>query len=164
MVGEVRVLTYQQNLYFMGYKNMIRDRIPIVWELALKYNKCKKIYVDRVYYCYIKRYNNHWNKKEINKMKSDTIKNLMNPAKTEFIDTVNVDIVKNKEEYEYWTNIASWVKWFARNSMYIFQEIKDLEITKNDDEISEIISKKFSLDTKLSQFLVKHKKIYFKNE
>lgn len=88
----------------------------------------------------------------------------MNPKKSEFIDTVDVDIIKNKEEYEYWTGIHSWVRWFARNSMFVFQEIKDLETKgKNDEEIEKELAEKFSLDTKLSEFLVKNKQIYFKN-
>ncbi len=164
MVGEVRILTYQHKFITMGYRDMIRDRIPVVWDLALKYNRCKKAYVERVYRCYVKRYDNHWNKSEIKKKKSETIKNLMNPKKSEFIDTVDVDIIKNKEEYEYWTGIHSWVRWFARNSMFVFQEIKDLETKgKNDEEIEKELAEKFSLDTKLSEFLVKNKQIYFKN-
>ena len=48
--------------------------------------------------------------------------------------------------------------------MFVFQEIKDLETKgKNDEEIEKELAKKFSLDTKLSEFLVKNKQIYFKN-
>lgn len=144
---------------------MISDNIPKTWDLALRYCKCRKLWVERIYDLHIRPYNSDWRPlKERKRLKSIACKQYTGKTKDDFgnyctfKDTTEIERIlskdKNKDLYEFWTTVNTWVMWFQKNLIYIENALNGAE--------GDIIAKAMYLDErfkirneKLTLFIVK---------
>ena len=145
-----------------GYKEMLRDRMPKMLNLALKWCKAKEKWLDYVYENHIKivpkdqrgvevkkclglkpKYNVNdmypylWEKgisyKQINDfIYSKSPQELSQILKMDFKDTI---IWKDLDENEtkFWNYVNSWVVWFKRTHMYIENTYKISRLVGKDE-------------------------------
>ena len=140
-----------------GYKAMLRDRLPYVVNLALKWCNAKNSWVNHVYDAQISIY-------ACNKDRNDATRHVLGLKKHnryfdfhKSIDWDNLD----ETEANYWKQIEIWVTWFKMNHIYI-KNIYDCSIEKGksiDDiknEIKNYLSSSVdpSLWDKLVTFLI----------
>lgn len=131
-----------------GYKGMIKDRLIPIWNLALLWCSAKTRWLDLVYDIHIRNIDN--------RLKSETCKVIAGRKNKDgiqlsFMSTVSNDDcfrANNPEEYEYWESINTWVKWFARYSLYFSDDLKRLSEKK--------FKERWNIDTKLYKFLIKN--------
>lgn len=98
-----------------GYKEMLRDRCPLVVNYALKWQKAKEKWIDHAYNQFVKFYVDNKEKKHTTKIILGIAKFYRNFDFDKSIDWENL----TKEEEIYWTRISSWVGWFMKNYAYI---------------------------------------------
>lgn len=111
-----------------GYREMLRDRLPKVVDMALRYNKAKERWLDHVYYSFIWIYSDNEERYKATKVI------LGNNKKKKFFDfhkTIDWDnlpkddnFVQNTDgsymsQYKYWEIIESQVNWFKEHMMFI---------------------------------------------
>ena len=101
---------------------MISARVPKVWDMAIRWCKCRQRWIDRVYDKHLKALNNNCmaSKEANNNKKSEIVKNILNPKKTKFEDTIRYDqmVQYNEEEQEFWKPVIAWVHFFAEKYPY----------------------------------------------
>lgn len=103
----------------MGYKAMLRDKVPKTINLALKWTCAKTAWVNHVYENQVKIY-----KKNSDRDKAIRIILGLNNHNFDFHKSITwEELFKNSENVvetkTYWLEIESWVNWFTRNYMYI---------------------------------------------
>lgn len=133
----------------VGYKAMIKDRLIPVWNLALLWCKCKTKWINLVYDIHIKKLKPS--------LKSETCKAICGHKTKDgiylpFMATVSNDDcfkINSQEEYEFWSIVYTWVKWFGRYTLYMKDDIFNLS--------EESFKNKWNIDTKLYKFMLKHK-------
>lgn len=148
-----------------GYRKMISDNIPLTWDLGLRWCKCRLRWIEYVYVHYIKPYDNDYrSKKEIKRLKSRQAKFYCGKLKNEnghkltFDLTINMHtlLIRDKEQYDYWTTIIKWVNWFSKNTLYLKSMMSNMQYS-SDDEIADYIQTHCKLkDRKLVEFIVKN--------
>ena len=100
-----------------GYRNMLRDRVPRMVNLALKWCKCKEKWLDHVYKNWIWMYSSK-------DMRNSVTRDLLGldihgkATKFNFEDTILWDNL-TEEETKYWKGISSWVSWFRKQYQYV---------------------------------------------
>lgn len=101
-----------------GYREMIRDRIPIVINFALKWCKAKERWIDHVYTHFVNIYVDKEERKravhsvlQIHKGKS-----MLDFHKSIFWDHFEV----TDDEISYWEWVEDWVKWFKKYFVYMY--------------------------------------------
>lgn len=101
-----------------GYREMLRDRCPVVVSYALKWCRAKEAWLDHVYKSWIWMYSDSKERLEATK----TILGYNNPHK-QFIfeDTIAWDDL-TPEETSVWKSVAEWVSWFQQEYSYIENE------------------------------------------
>lgn len=166
MVVWVRVPFAAQNSKAMnGFRKMISDNIPKIWDLALRWCHCRQYWIDTVYDNYIGRYNDDYRTlAKRNKLKADEVKRITRKMKVNgkympFSDTVNLEnlMVEDNGLYEYWSTINKWILWFEQNYSYVTSSAKiQMECMGSSvDEAAEYINKKYNMnDIKLAKYLI----------
>lgn len=167
-----------------GYKQVIRDRMPQMLDLALTYCRAKSRWINYVYEHIIKKYpkekridavkialgiKQKWKRQEIyDHMRyvqfdtSITMKQVDKIPKSElfmsFEDTIDFDdLYKNDVEmYLYWKTVAEWVEWFSKS----YFSVKDTwqHMTKwnmSEHEKKVILMDKYEIDNRLVTYLIK---------
>lgn len=132
----------------VGYRGMINDRLIPIWNLALLWCKAKGKWIDLVYDIHIRGKDKAY-KTEMCKVISGHRNR--DGIKLPFMATVSNDNcfrANNPEEYEYWNAVNTWVKWFARYSLYFSDDI--------DSMTEEEFKHRWNIDTKLYKFIKKH--------
>ena len=99
-----------------GYRNMLRDRLPKMVNLALLWCKCKEAWLDHVYHNWIWIYKD--NKERLNATR--TILGIDKKGKShfKFEDTILWDNLTD-EETVHWKNVSAWVSWFRKQYQYV---------------------------------------------
>ena len=180
----VRIPGVQQKSNCMnGYKQMIRDRMPLMLDLALKWCKAKERWINYVYDNIVKKYpkdrrsiivkqilgiKQRWKRQEIYdqlryvEFKPVTKEQVDCIPKSElfmkFRDTINWTVLAEKDPnmYEYWQAVASWVEWFSTEH---FNVESTYNLSKkwavSEDEIKPILMSKYGIDSKFADYLIK---------
>lgn len=166
-----------------GYKQMLRDRMPEILDMALTYCKAKSRWIDYVYANIIKKYSKDkrstvvkiilgikqkYKRQEIYdqlryvEFKDVTREQVNNIPKSELYMKFSQTVLskklreENPDMYEYWNIISEWVDWFSKS----YLKVKDTynhakEWKMSDHEIKVILMDKYSIDSRLANFLIK---------
>lgn len=142
-----------------GFKEMLRDRIPVYADIALKWCKAKERWINIVYRDTISVFADKNDRYDITK----TILGLKSKDKIfNFDDTIYWDAL-SEEEHEILKVASSWVKWFKYYFAFIENEYKiDLSLGYSEERIiSELCSgllKKIdsSVRENLAIFIIKY--------
>ena len=101
-----------------GYKEMLRNRVPLVVDIALKYCKAKDRWINHVYDNYIKMFVEKNDRKHVTRIllgiQKGKSKNF-NFHNTIFWDQFGL----SNDEIKYWNWVESWVNWFEKTYLYI---------------------------------------------
>lgn len=166
-----------------GYKQMLRDRMPLMLDLALRWCKAKNRWIDYVYDNMIKKYplnkrsvvvkqilgiKQRWKRQEIydqikyNELKPVTMDQVNAIPKSElcmkFKDTIDWEklSLEDSDMYNYWLAVAAWVDWFSTSHLIINDTYDYWRTWKlSDEEIKQIIMSKYEIDSKLADYLIK---------
>ena len=144
-----------------GYKGMLRDRLIPIWNLALLWCKVKQRWIDTVYERNLKNCPK--------KLRSENCKLLAGHLnryniRVSFLSTVDPDgflYGEDKEEYQMWKNVNSWIEWFSKHSMFVYDAIDSYYNNGCDDDYIIKTINYPGLDEKLCKFMIKHKHIYY---
>lgn len=98
-----------------GYKEMLRDRVPFVVDLALKWCKSKTKWVDHVYLHFVNIYKEKSLRYEATRI---TLGISKYEKKFDFNKSIDWDNI-SEQDRAYWKNIESWVTWFRNVYVYI---------------------------------------------
>lgn len=167
-----------------GYKGMIRDRMPLMLNLALKWCKAKERWIDYVYDNVIRKYpenkrsivvkqilgiKQRWKRQEIydqirySELEPITMDQINKIPKSElymkFSDTIDWSTLYNEDRdmYDYWKVIAEWVNWFSTEYTSIkstYSHALRWGMSTKDD-IKPILMSKYQIDGKLADYLIK---------
>lgn len=166
-----------------GYKAMLRDRMPLMLNLALKWCKAKERWINYVYDNIIRKYSEdkravvvkqilgikqRWKRQEIYdnlryvEFKPVTIAQVNNIPKSElymkFSDTIDWYMLSEKDPdmYIYWQAVSGWVDWFS-TTYTAANNTYDLSKKwgMDDDEIIPILISKYGIDRKFADYLIK---------
>lgn len=121
-----------------GFKEMLRDRIPVYADIALKWCKTKERWINIVYRDTISVFADKNDRYDITK----TVLGLKSKDKMfNFDDTVYWDAL-SEDEHKILKVASSWVKWFKYYFIFIENEYKvDLSLGYSEEEIiSELCS------------------------
>lgn len=166
-----------------GYKQMLRDRMPLILDLALRYCKAKERWIDYVYNSIVKRnpvekrsivvktvlgIKQQWKRRQIydqvkyGELKPITMEQVNNIPKSElymkFTDTIDWQklSVEDPDMYDYWKTISEWVDWFSTQYIPIKDAYEHSRQWKmSNEEIIPIIMGKYGIDRKLTEYLIK---------
>lgn len=144
-----------------GFKEMLRDRIPVYADIALKWCKTKERWINIVYRDTISIFADKNDRYDITK----TVLGLKSKDKMfNFDDTVYWDAL-SEDEHKILKVASSWVKWFKYYFVFIENEYKiDLSLGYSEEKIiSELCSgllKKIdsSVREDLAIFIIKYLK------
>jgi hypothetical protein len=166
-----------------GYKAMLRDRMPLMLDLALKWCKAKERWINYVYDNIIKKYpqdkrslvvkqilgiKQRWKRQEIYdqlryvEFKPITREQVDRIPKSElymkFTDTIDWSTLSKEDPdmYEYWRNVSGWVEWFSTTHLSA-QSTYDLSKrwAMTEDDIKPILMSKYDIDSKFTDYLIK---------
>jgi hypothetical protein len=143
-----------------GYRKMISDNIPKTWDIALRYCKCRKKYIERIYSLYVVKYKGDVMHTLAQKKKliEEGIHRATN-SKNPFSDSLELDRLRNEKNLhllKYWENIVSWVAWFSSNTLYIKDDAKYYyDKGVRGDELVSVIANRFDFDPKLVKHILK---------
>lgn len=147
-----------------GYRKMINDRIPFIWDIGLRWCRCKTAWIEFIYNSCVKPYKNDvmHNEHQKKKLKETNIKRSCD-VHNGFQYSLNLDILlqKSKAEYEFWKNVSNWVNWFSKHYEYIAiaVEIENSTYDTPENELINYINDRFKLDNiDLSKFIIKEVK------
>lgn len=142
-----------------GYKEMLRDRCPVVVDYALKYCKAKNRWIEHAYKSFIKFYADKHERDIATRKTLGIVKG--KPKLFDFHSTIDWDNIST-EEKEYWEYVESWVEWF-RHCFSIIQNSYKISISVG--ESLDIFKQRLCNETlkdsseqqriKLSEFLLK---------
>lgn len=166
-----------------GYRRMIRDRMPLMLDLALKWCKAKERWIDYVYNNIVKRYpenkrsivvkqilgiKQRWNRQEIYdqiryvEFKPVTKEQVDKIPKSElymkFSDTINWSklLKEDPNMYEYWQAVASWVDWFSTTHLSAENTYHlSKKWAMSTDDVKPILMSKYGIDSKFADYLIK---------
>lgn len=131
---------------------MISDKIPMIWDMALRWCKCRTSWIDLFYDNYVRRASK--------KRKAVVIKRLVN-GKADFDCTIDFDkllMKDDQEQYEYWVTVSRWKNYFARNYTFMKQELSLSTVCDlSDEEKAQHLNEKFNLSNiKLATFILNY--------
>ena len=162
MVVRVRVPLTAQNVRNMnGYRKLISDRIPKTWDMALRWCKCRKRYIERIYDYTVRPYTldiMHTQKQKISLIEKE-IFDAVNP-KNSFAYGLELHRLRTEENLKlltYWEDIVQWVNWFSSHTLYIQEDAKFYsDRGVRGDELVLLIAENHELDPKLVKHILKH--------
>lgn len=147
-----------------GYRKMINDRIPLIWDIGLRWCRCKTAWIEYVYNDCVKKYENDvmHNDYQKKRLKEAEIKRSCN-AHNGFKYSLNLEtmIQISEEKYIFWKNVVKWVNWFSKHYEYIAMaaEIENSTNNTSENELINYINDRFNLnDINLSKFIIKEVK------
>lgn len=166
-----------------GYKAMLKDRMPFILDLALRWCKAKQRWINYVYDNTVKKYprekrsvvvktilgiKQQYKRQEIYdqlryvELKPVTKEQVKNIPKSElymkFHETINWQKLSQEDPdmCSYWQVIADWVDWFSKSYTMIEDTYKHSQQWKLDgDDIRPILMSKYNIDHKLVDYLIK---------
>lgn len=94
-----------------GYRQMLRDRLPLYVSDALKWCKAKEAWLDHVYKNFIWLYKD--NKERLAQARLALGYKEHLPREFKFEDTIDWENL-NDEEMKHWENVRKWVSWFTK--------------------------------------------------
>ena len=109
-------------MYNTGYRAMLRDRLPLVVNIALKWNNSKVAWIEHVYKNFIAIYDS-------NKERDNACRIVLgikkNHKQFNFHNTIDWDNLKSESTNRYetkshWKFVENWVDWFSK--MYAYME------------------------------------------
>lgn len=160
-----------------GYKAMLRDRMPFVIDLALRWCKAKTAYIDYLYDNYIS--------KVPQERRSNLVKELLGIKRAYYKDDIigtfrlfgmkqvkdipndmlylsfgdTIDWAKlalgDPDVFKYWRLVDSWVKWFKENYLYIENTYKISMLNNDEEVVKETIMIRYCLSEQLTDYLIK---------
>lgn len=111
-----------------SYREMLRDRCPLMVNFALKWCKAKQRWIDHVYENSIQFYKSK-------KDKNEACRIILGISKRhrgfDFHYSITWDNLID-EEVEYWKSVEKWVNWFQTQFQAIEQDIDLLNSTKEE--------------------------------
>lgn len=167
-----------------GYKQVIRDKMPQMLDLALTYCKAKSRWIDYVYEHVVKKYpkekrtnavkialgiKQKWKRQEIydhmryvqfntNITREQVNKIPKSLLFMSFEDTIDFDSLRKNDVnmYLYWKTIAEWVDWFSKS----YNSVKDTwqhmtSWNMTEHEKRVILMDKYGIDNRLVTYLIK---------
>ena len=166
-----------------GYKAMIRDRMPEMLDLALRWCKAKQRWIDYVYENVVKREpqekrsvvvktvlgikqrykrQNIYDQIRYVEMKPVTKEQVNKIPKSElymkFSETINWQklLIEDRDMYDYWKVVSDWVDWFSKSHIPIESTYKHcVQWGMKESEIIPILMSKYNIERKLTEFLIK---------
>ena len=132
-----------------GYKGMLKDRLIPIWNLALLWCQVKTKWIDLAYDLHVRGMDKKY-KPEMCKFIAGHRNS--NGIRCQFMHTITRDDcirANDPEKYIFWKNVESWIFWFARNSLYMKEDIRSLSE-------KEFRNKWVRVDEKLYKFMFKH--------
>ena len=148
-----------------GYRKMISDRIPSVWDMTIRWCKCRNRFIEYVYDNVVRPYKTDvmHSRKEKAKLISKQLKDELNPMSTSFRETVRLTklLTYNKtEDFNYWKVVADWNDFFATRALYIKSScIHSRSRSATTKELIVEISERYEIDPKLAEFIIKTSKV-----
>ena len=148
-----------------GYRKMISDRIPLVWDMTIRWCKCRNRFIEYVYDNVVRPYKTDvmHSRKEKAKLISKQLKDELNPMSTSFRETVRLTklLTYNKtEDFNYWKVVADWNDFFATRALYIKSScIHSRSRGATTKELIVEISERYEIDPKLAEFIIKTSKV-----
>lgn len=140
-----------------GFKKMISDRMPKVWDMTLRWCKSRQKWIDYFYITHIRAYNNDYRVKQRNELKRNRIMSYLNDTFDNTIETERIMLYGSEEEYKHWTWVISWYKWFGSKLIYIEGMLKNMNkdgVTA--DDLKKALSEKYKTDEKLADFIINY--------
>lgn len=110
-----------------SYKAMLRNRVPLLIDAALKYCKAKECWINHVYDNFINVYADKEQRYEATRIALGISGKYRN---FDFHKTIAWDNL-DKEETENWESVEEWVIWFQEHAMDIkneYEKIKNLYV------------------------------------
>ena len=95
-----------------GYKEMLRDRCPLVVDYALKCCKAKGRWIDHVYKSFIGFYSDKNERVNATRKSLGIVKG--KPRLFDFHSTIDWDNLDD-DETQYWEYVEAWVEWFKHS-------------------------------------------------
>ena len=144
---------------------MISDRIPSVWDMTIRWCKCRNRFIEYVYDNVVRPYKTDvmHSRKEKAKLISKQLKDELNPMSTSFRETVRLTklLTYNKtEDFNYWKVVADWNDFFATRALYIKSScIHSRSRSATTKELIVEISERYEIDPKLAEFIIKTSKV-----
>ena len=166
-----------------GYKGMIRDRMPLMLNLALKWCRAKERWINYVYDNVVRKYpenkrsivvkqilgiKQRWKRQEIYdqlryvEFKPVTKEQVDRIPKSElymkFSDTINWAALSQDDPdmYSYWQAVASWVDWFSTEYFKAEETYKlSQQWSMTEDDIVPILMSKYGIERKFVNYLIK---------
>lgn len=135
-----------------SYKEMLRNRVPDVVNLALKYKKAKTNWIEHVYDHFIGIYVMKDERYEATRI----LLGLSSKYRSfDFHKTIDWDSLDD-EWKEYWEKIEEWVEWFKNNHRQIEDYITSCKNDKFTEEQTVILLQlKYKIDKDLATYLFK---------
>lgn len=173
----------KHNTHNFGYRQMLRDRMPKVLDLALRWCKAKERWIDYVYDNVIKRTSKEkrsdtvkiilgikpkWKRQEIydqlrySEFKQVTMAQVWKIPRSklylDFYDSINWVTLSNNDPdmYNYWMTIAEWTDWFSKSYLSVkstYDHSRHLGLSDND--IAPLLMGTYEINRKLADFLIK---------
>lgn len=125
-----------------GYKAMLRDRVPLLVNLALKWCKAKECWINHVYDNFVNIYVDKEQRYEATRIVLGISGKYRN---FEFNKTIAWDNLTD-EEIKSWKTVEDWVNWFQNYAMSIKEEYEQYKYIYDSTEIQMYLIDKF-LDT-----------------
>lgn len=138
----------------MGYKGILRDRVPTVVNFALKWCEMKNAWVEHVYNAFIKMYKEKEDRERAVKIILGLSKKGL-PVNFDFAKTIDWDNMTDEEKTK-WEWCEQWVQWFQQMFLYIHN------VYKNNSEADEAFIKEIktrylnTLDAQTADNLAKY--------
>jgi len=170
-----------------GYRAMLRDRMPLMMNLALLYCKAKEDWIEHCYNNFIRVVPQSERSATVKEMlglikkpgckkmftQDDYImlamygykrKEIQSPDKSKlyytFKETIYWDELSDDDK-EFWEGVCSIVNWFSNTYTYIENDYRiSRSVGKNEQQIKEEIISRYKLDTNLANYLIKCFKKY----
>lgn len=164
-----------------GYKAMLRDRMPLTLDLALRWCKAKQRWIDYVYDKFVKKYpkerrgvvvktllgiKQQYKRQDIYdhmryvkldlSISMEQVNNIPKDALyMSFEDTIDWYEL-DSDEVAYWDAVNSWVKWFKESHLYIENSYQiSLKTGHNKETARAALMAEYGLDSKLTDYLIK---------
>lgn len=142
-----------------GYRKMISCRIPKIWDMTIRWRKCRMRWIEAVYNRNLKKFNidvmhsRSYNKRE----KAKVVERILNPKITKFRDTIDLHtlLMYSHPEYDFWNNICTWCDYFSKNTVY-WENYINLHEHDSNEELIAGLSERFHINKDLSTFIVNY--------
>lgn len=122
-----------------SYKAMLRDRTPLLVDLALKWCKAKECWINHVYDNFINIYTDKEQRYEATRITLGISGKYRNFDFEKTIAWDNLD----KDEEKSWQTVKDWVDWFSNHATDIKNEYEKIKNIYTRDEAEMYLTDKF---------------------